>query len=285
MSSIINKVKEKTSSRKSDSASAQSQQQPQRNEEPTYSIQPHPAKSEDPRDLEPSQLGGGLNSNPEYGALHARDPHVPSKDVLNNINEAPAYTSMSQSQTQSQSNPQQPPAQARADSQSNASASQNGGASTTSTEPDDGYPPQLHAGKVGLGPEYGKGASGGDKLTGWKEEIAGKILHNPEKVQHGKDMRTGELKKREKEDEQNPFEPGSGPATDKGDAEKPDESKPPAVNSASRTDSNVAQAGTPQTGHEENTEKEQAATTAPEGSDEAEVQRKGEATHGDKQIG
>lgn len=43
--------------------------------------------------------------------------------------------------------------------------------------------------------------SGGDKLTGWKEEFEGKILHNQQKAQHGKDMRTGELKKKEQEDE------------------------------------------------------------------------------------
>jgi len=93
MSSLINKIKEKTAGHSSSqkSGSEQHQQPQQRNDEPTYSIQPHPAKSEDPRDLEPPQLGGGLNSNPEYGAFHARDPHVPSPEVLSTIRE-PAAT-------------------------------------------------------------------------------------------------------------------------------------------------------------------------------------------------
>lgn len=39
------------------------------------------------------------------------------------------------------------------------------------------------------------------------------------------------------------------------------------------------------TGPNEKGAKEQAATTAPEGTEDAEVQRKGEATRGDKQIG
>ena len=32
-----------------------------------------------------------------------------------------------------------------------------------------------------------------------KEQLAGKITHNPEKAEHGREMRTGELKKKEKE--------------------------------------------------------------------------------------
>jgi hypothetical protein len=42
-------------------------------------------KSNDPRDVEGPQIGGGLNSNPEYQAHHARDPHVPSQDIANNL--------------------------------------------------------------------------------------------------------------------------------------------------------------------------------------------------------
>ncbi|KAJ7100679.1 hypothetical protein B0H15DRAFT_943979 [Mycena belliarum] len=50
-------------------------------EEPTLSIQPHPAKSNDPADLQPPQTGG-LASNPNDQAFHARDPHVPSAQVM-----------------------------------------------------------------------------------------------------------------------------------------------------------------------------------------------------------
>ncbi|KAJ6551374.1 hypothetical protein B0H19DRAFT_1157395 [Mycena capillaripes] len=69
-------------------------------EEPTFSIQPHPAvrilssyfvgsvltspgsqQTNDPADLMPEQTGG-LASNPNAGAFHARDPHVPSQQVM-----------------------------------------------------------------------------------------------------------------------------------------------------------------------------------------------------------
>ncbi|TBU28468.1 hypothetical protein BD311DRAFT_806920 [Dichomitus squalens] len=81
MSSIVNKIKQKTTGKdntNSDSAPTQGSQ-------PTYSIQPHPAKTNDPRDLEPPQPGGGLNSNPEYGAFHARDPYIPPAHIANNL--------------------------------------------------------------------------------------------------------------------------------------------------------------------------------------------------------
>ncbi|OBZ78120.1 hypothetical protein A0H81_01888 [Grifola frondosa] len=119
------------------------------------------------------------------------------------------------------------------------------------------YPPQRHAGAVGYGPEYGKGASTGDKLSGLQEEMVGKLLHNPEKVQHGRDLRTGELKRREKEDDANPFGKSSGgDDTDKdrntdqevkGDTDQP-KGSPPAPE-----------------GPSEKGAEEQAATTVPEG--------------------
>ncbi|KDQ52198.1 hypothetical protein JAAARDRAFT_101893, partial [Jaapia argillacea MUCL 33604] len=56
--------------------------------QPTYSIQPHPAKTNNPADLvEPPQTGGGLNTNPEIGAFHARDPYVPSKEIRDSLPE------------------------------------------------------------------------------------------------------------------------------------------------------------------------------------------------------
>ncbi|KAI0746804.1 hypothetical protein C8Q80DRAFT_1104974 [Daedaleopsis nitida] len=78
MSSLVNKIKEKTAG---NSGSAPSNGQ----NESTFGILPHPAKTNDPRDLEPPQPGGGLNSNPEYGAFHARGPHVPSPQIANNL--------------------------------------------------------------------------------------------------------------------------------------------------------------------------------------------------------
>ncbi|TFK50455.1 hypothetical protein OE88DRAFT_1660868 [Heliocybe sulcata] len=76
MSSFVNKVKGKMSGSNDNQGQEQS-----------FSIQPHPAKSNNPGDLEPPQPGGGLNSNPELGAFHARDPHVPSQEIRNNLPE------------------------------------------------------------------------------------------------------------------------------------------------------------------------------------------------------
>ncbi|KAI0916158.1 hypothetical protein AcW1_009993 [Taiwanofungus camphoratus] len=53
--------------------------------EPTFNILPHPAKSNDPKDLEGPQLGAGLNSKPELQAFHARDPYVPNPELMKSV--------------------------------------------------------------------------------------------------------------------------------------------------------------------------------------------------------
>lgn len=63
------------------------------------------------------------------------------------------------------------------------------------------YPEQLHAGKVGYGPNYHQGPGFTDKVTGLKEEIKGKVTRKPELVQRGHDRITGELKKKELEED------------------------------------------------------------------------------------
>ena len=40
-----------------------------------------------------------------------------------------------------------------------------------------------------------------DKIQGLKEELAGKVTRNPDKAQHGKEMRTGELKRKQHEED------------------------------------------------------------------------------------
>ncbi|KAM0789578.1 hypothetical protein ACM66B_000387 [Microbotryomycetes sp. NB124-2] len=82
----------------------------------------------------------------------------------------------------------------------------------------DGYPEQAHAGKLGLGPNYRKHPTTGDKLSGTMEEIKGKITRNPETVQHGHDLKTGELFEKEaaKDDAEDPFAKPEG-----GDKSKP----------------------------------------------------------------
>ena len=93
-------------------------------------------------------------------------------------------------------------------------------AQQSGSEPNGGYPEQRHAGAVGYGPEYGKGAvnyhctkymhamltvmhgqSTGDKLTGMKEEVKGKIFHKPELVEHGHELRTGALKQKQMQED------------------------------------------------------------------------------------
>ncbi|KAL1741311.1 hypothetical protein HDZ31DRAFT_45728 [Schizophyllum fasciatum] len=59
----------------------------QSQKEQAFHILPHPAKTNDPADLNPPQPGGGLRSDPVQGAFHARDPHVPAPHILNNLPE------------------------------------------------------------------------------------------------------------------------------------------------------------------------------------------------------
>ncbi|KAI0072474.1 hypothetical protein K474DRAFT_1667768 [Panus rudis PR-1116 ss-1] len=134
----------------------------------------------------------------------------------------------------------------------------------TTPPPEGGYPEQRHAGHAGLGPEYGKGASGSDKIAGLKEVLVGKVTRNPDKVEHGKELRTGELKKKQTEgDSANPFANAGG---DTGPQQ------PSAASGASGGEHPVHKG-----------EREEAATVAPEGTTEVDRQRRGQVN--DKQIG
>jgi len=94
------------SQQKKDTNTSSSRSQGQQ-EQQQFNILPHPAvcnfrllhgidlpnlsfqKSNDPVDLVGSpRLGAGLNSKPEVHAYHARDPHVPSQEIINSL-EAP----------------------------------------------------------------------------------------------------------------------------------------------------------------------------------------------------
>ncbi|KII85394.1 hypothetical protein PLICRDRAFT_31633 [Plicaturopsis crispa FD-325 SS-3] len=80
MAGFIDKLKGKLGRKGSTGGKSKEQQ---------FTTQPHPAKTNNPADLEPPQPGGGLNSNPELQAHHARDPHVPSSEVAASL-EQPA---------------------------------------------------------------------------------------------------------------------------------------------------------------------------------------------------
>ncbi|KAG8951892.1 hypothetical protein FRC04_005584 [Tulasnella sp. 424] len=73
--------------------------------------------------------------------------------------------------------------------------------------PDQDYPEQKHAGKVGYGPNFAEARGKitmGEKIDGLKEEMKGKLKHDQHMVQEGHDKRTGELKRREIEADNNP---------------------------------------------------------------------------------
>ncbi|KAM5537121.1 hypothetical protein V8D89_009267 [Ganoderma adspersum] len=81
MSSTTNKNKDKTAVK----PKTQPTTAPTQGQQPVFSILPHPAKTNDPRDLQPPQPGGGLNNNSQFGAFHARGPYIPPANILNNL--------------------------------------------------------------------------------------------------------------------------------------------------------------------------------------------------------
>ncbi|KAG5645668.1 hypothetical protein DXG03_005506 [Asterophora parasitica] len=54
-------------------------------QEQQFTTQPHPAKTNDPADLQRQQPGGGLATSDPMAAHHARDPYVPSQEIQSNL--------------------------------------------------------------------------------------------------------------------------------------------------------------------------------------------------------
>ncbi|KAG2017715.1 hypothetical protein CC2G_007202 [Coprinopsis cinerea AmutBmut pab1-1] len=118
------------------------------------------------------------------------------------------------------------------------------------------YPEQLHSGAIGIGPHY-------HTSPGLKEEVKGKIQRNPGKVQHGKDIRTGEELKRQREADA---------------ASDPFHETPSRVPNSNTGPHRIDTQGIGSLhSHDEKAHKEIAATVAPEGSEKSEYERKGEA--------
>ncbi|KAJ3514055.1 hypothetical protein NLJ89_g2592 [Agrocybe chaxingu] len=81
MSNFIHNMKTKLSG----GSSPPNKQPPKsKDNEPTFSILPHPAKTNDPADLQPPGSGGLRHGGP-MEAFHARDPYVPSEEIKNNM--------------------------------------------------------------------------------------------------------------------------------------------------------------------------------------------------------
>ncbi|EMD36289.1 hypothetical protein CERSUDRAFT_115234 [Gelatoporia subvermispora B] len=78
--SFFDKAKDKLTGHSTSQSNSDSQQSEQ-----TYSIQPHPAKTNDPRDSQGGPQYGGLNADPDVQAFHARGPYVPNQELLNKV--------------------------------------------------------------------------------------------------------------------------------------------------------------------------------------------------------
>ncbi|OCH84548.1 hypothetical protein OBBRIDRAFT_808152 [Obba rivulosa] len=83
MSSFLEKAKEKltghtTNAQPSNTAGSQQNEQ-------SFSIQPHPARTNDPRDLQDSPQYSGPNANPDVQAFHTPGPYVPNQELLNKV--------------------------------------------------------------------------------------------------------------------------------------------------------------------------------------------------------
>ncbi|KAH8109424.1 hypothetical protein DFH11DRAFT_1548228 [Phellopilus nigrolimitatus] len=80
MSSFFKKIKEKATKRRSASGSKKDKKA---GEEQQFSIQPHPAKTNDPADLNGTQAGGGLATaqNPASAVHNTPGPVIPNADA------------------------------------------------------------------------------------------------------------------------------------------------------------------------------------------------------------
>ncbi|KAJ3712111.1 hypothetical protein DFJ43DRAFT_80220 [Lentinula guzmanii] len=130
-------------------------------------------------------------------------------------------TASSTQATQGSHKSSSPGNDANSSSASNISQSNNN-ESAPSTGED--YPEQRHAGAVGYGPNYRQGATLSDKISGLKEELKGKVTKNPELVEHGKEKKTGDLKRKELEEDMNNMDPFHSAADDDNKDEENDNS-------------------------------------------------------------
>jgi len=81
MSNALHNIKDKLTPSKNEHHGENPDQQ--------FTTQPHPAKTNNPRDLEPPQPGAGLTNQPEIAAHHAHGPNIPNQDIANSL-EQPA---------------------------------------------------------------------------------------------------------------------------------------------------------------------------------------------------
>ncbi|PPQ64570.1 hypothetical protein CVT26_001968 [Gymnopilus dilepis] len=131
-----------------------------------------------------------MPSTHESGATPTVAPSTAPKPDNNNTTKSPSTSNAPQSHSPSTNTPS-------TDSNSQSQPGTN-----------EAYPEQKHAGAVGYGPNYRAGPTLEEKIEGLKDELKGKITRKPELVQHGKEILSGEerRKKLTGEDEPNPFQ-------------------------------------------------------------------------------
>lgn len=105
-------------------------------------------------------------------------------------------------------------------------AAEGEGAAASGTSAQTEYPPQMHAGKAGLGPHYNDGSGFADQVKAKGEIIKGKLTHNPELVEQGHLRQSGALAEKVRsaelnDDSDSPFSRPDDGETDK----KPEDPK------------------------------------------------------------
>ncbi|THG99414.1 hypothetical protein EW145_g7273, partial [Phellinidium pouzarii] len=146
---------------------------------------------------------------------------------------------------------------------------------TPVTEPEGGYPEQLHAGRLsGVGPEYGKQNHVGisERMKGVKEEIEGTVTRNSDLKQLGKERRTGELKKKQKEEDVRPSGQPTGAGDDLAKSQSADQGGEH-FGQKTTTDDEAGTNAAPQVHPTEKGREEQAASVRPEGSQPTQDER------------
>ncbi|GAA5829027.1 hypothetical protein JCM3766R1_003909 [Sporobolomyces carnicolor] len=82
------------------------------------------------------------------------------------------------------------------------------------------YPPQMHAGKAGLGPHYNDGSGFADQVKAKGEILKGKLTHNPELVEQGHQRQSGQLAAQARQADINNDDDSPFARADDGDAAK-----------------------------------------------------------------
>ncbi|GAA5981274.1 hypothetical protein JCM5350_006083 [Sporobolomyces pararoseus] len=104
---------------------------------------------------------------------------------------------------------------------SSTSATTTGGEGETSgTSAQTEYPPQMHAGKAGLGPHYNDGSGFADQVKAKGEILKGKLTHNPELVEQGHLRESGALAAQARKADLNNDEDSPFSRPDDGESEK-----------------------------------------------------------------